>query len=198
MNHLARNSVVLLIVSSVLSGCASGLAAGAVGGVSSIADRRTAATNAGDTRLDYRVNQIIKAQLPMAHVNSESFNQVVLLTGEVPNSFQGQQAENLARTVPGVRNVVNELAVGNPSSMASRAADTIITGKVKAAFVADSMLQLRAFVVTTERGNVYLQGSVTQAEGLRAAEVAKTVGGVRQVVKLFAYLNDDQFKQTLR
>jgi osmotically-inducible protein OsmY len=49
--------------------------------------------------------------------------------------------------------------------------------------------------VTTERGNVYLQGRVTQAEAGRATEIARTVSGVRQVVKILDYLTDEQFKQ---
>jgi osmotically-inducible protein OsmY len=87
------------------------------------------------------------------------------------------------------------LAVGEPSGIASRTEDTAITGKVKARFIEDRLIQSSAFIVTTERGNVYLQGRVTQAEAARASEIARSVGGVRQVVKLFDYLTDEQFKQ---
>jgi osmotically-inducible protein OsmY len=65
---------------------------------------------------------------------------------------------------------------------------------VKARFLEDRLIQSSAFVVTTERGNVYLQGRVTQAEAARATELARSVGGVRQVVKVFEYLSDEQFK----
>jgi osmotically-inducible protein OsmY len=45
---------------------------------------------------------------------------------------------------------------------------------------------------------VYLQGRVTQAEAARATELARSVGGVRQVVKVFEYLTDEQFKNIVK
>ena len=193
MKRLALTSLTVVVLSSQLSACAGLLIAGAVGGAAVATDRRAVDTNVSDSRIDARVSQAIKEQLPTTHINSETFNQIVLLTGEVSSVYQGLLAENLARSVPGVRNVVNELAVGEPSSMSTRAADTMITSKVKAAFISDNLLQSRAFVVTTERGNVYLQGQVNQVEAARATELARNVSGVRQVVKVFEYLTDAQF-----
>jgi osmotically-inducible protein OsmY len=88
--------------------------------------------------------------------------------------------------------------VGEISGIAARSADTAITTKVKARFLEDRLIQSSAFVVTTERGNVYLQGRVTQAEAARATELARSVGGVRQVVKVFEYLTDEQFKNIVK
>ena len=189
MKRLALTSLTVVVLSSQLSACAGLLIAGAVGGAAVATDRRAVDTNVSDSRIDARVSQAIKEQLPTTHINSETFNQIVLLTGEVSSVYQGLLAENLARSVPGVRNVVNELAVGEPSSMSTRAADTMITSKVKTAFISDNLLQSRAFVVTTERGNVYLQGQVNQVEAARATELARNVSGVRQVVKVFEYID---------
>jgi osmotically-inducible protein OsmY len=196
MKHFARTAVLAALLAAQLSGCVGLLVAGAVGGGASVAmDRRDLGTNGDDRKVEFQASQLLTEKFPNAHINSEVFNLNVLLTGEVQSADMGKQAEALVRAIPNVKSVSNELAVGEPSSIATRSADTLITAKVKALFIEDRLLQTSAFSVTTERGNVYLQGRVTQAEAGRATEIARGVSGVRQVVKLLNYLSDEQFKQ---
>ena len=63
--------------------------------------------------------------------------------------------------------------------------DTIITGKVKAAFLDAKELQVASIKVITERGVVFLMGRVTETESNIAAHRARSVGGVQKVVKVF-------------
>ena len=193
-----RNTLLAALLATQLTGCAALLVAGAVGGATVAMDRRDVGANKDDKQIEFRVAQIIRGNLSNAHINSEVFNRNVLLTGEVPSIEVGQQAERLARIIPNVRNVMNELHVGEPSSIATRASDTFITTKVKAQLAEDKFVQSSAFIVTTERGNVYLQGRVTQAEAGRASEIVSKISGVRRVVRLFDYLTDEQFKQLNR
>lgn len=195
MKPMFKITVLAALLSVQLSGCVGLLAAGAVGGASVAMDRREVGVNVDDKQIGFRASNLIAERFPDAHINQETFNRVVLLTGEVPTADVGKQVEALVRTVPKVKNVVNELAVGNNSTILSRTGDTTITSKVKALFLQDRLIQSSAFVVTTERGNVYLQGRVTQAEAARATEIARSITGVRQVVKVFDYLSDEQFKQ---
>lgn len=195
MKHFVRTTVLAAILSTQLSACVGLLLAGAAGGASVAMDRRDVGTNADDKQIEFRVSNLIGEKFPKAHVNSEVFNRNVLLTGEVATSTIGKEIEALVLTVTNVRSVSNELAVGEPSSIATRSADTLITSKIKALFIEDRLIQSSAFNVTTERGNVYLQGRVTPAEGARATEIARTVSGVRQVVKVLDYISDEQFKQ---
>lgn len=195
MKHFVLSSVCVALLTTQMSGCVGLLVAGAVGGASVAMDRRDVGANTDDKQIEFRASNILAEKFPKAHINSEVFNRNVLLTGEVPTIEMGRQAEVLVRTIPNVRSVSNELAVGEVSGIAARSADAAITTKVKARFLEDRLIQSGAFIVTTERGNVYLQGRVTQAEAGRATELARSVGGVRQVVKLFEYLTDEQFKQ---
>jgi osmotically-inducible protein OsmY len=195
MKQFVRTTVLAAILSTQLSACVGLLLAGAAGGASVAMDRRDVGTNADDKQIEFRVSNLIAEKFPKAHVNSEVFNRNVLLTGEVATSTLGKEVEALVLTVTNVRSVSNELAVGEPSSIATRSADTLITSKIKALFIEDRLIQSSAFNVTTERGNVYLQGRVTQAEAGRATEIARTVSGVRQVVKVLEYISDEQFKQ---
>jgi osmotically-inducible protein OsmY len=199
MKHFARNTVLATVLATQLSACVGLLVAGAVGGGASVAmDRRDVGANVDDKQIEFRASNLLAEKFPKAHINAETFNRNVLLTGEVPSADVGKQAEALVRAIPNVRSVSNELAIGEPSSIGSRSEDTLITSKIKALFIEDRLLQSSAFIVTTERGNVYLQGRVTQAEAGRASEIARNVSGVRQVVKVLDYLSDEQFKQMAR
>ena len=66
--------------------------------------------------------------------------------------------------------------------------DSIITGKVKSAFV-DSKTAFNSVKVVTERGVVYLMGLVTKAEAEAATNIARTTAGVTKVVTLFEYID---------
>jgi osmotically-inducible protein OsmY len=66
---------------------------------------------------------------------------------------------------------------------------------VKAGFVDSKDLFANSIKVVTERGIVYLMGRVTQREGQLAGEVARGVGGVQKVVKIFEYITEEELKQ---
>ena len=60
--------------------------------------------------------------------------------------------------------------------------DSVITGKVKAALIADSVTKAHQINVETRHGEVLLSGFVDSKEARsRAAELARTVEGVRGV-----------------
>ena len=196
MKHTLLKISAALLVASQLTACIAPLAVGAIaGGAMAVSDRRTFGSNASDRQIEFRASNAIGSTFPKAHVNSQVYNASVLLTGEVASVDEGRNVEALVRTLPNVRGVVNELGVGEPSSLRARAADTAITTKVNSAFLTDKLIQSGAFTVTTERGIVYLQGRVSNAEGARAAELARTVSGVRTVVKVFEYLTDEEFRR---
>jgi osmotically-inducible protein OsmY len=74
-------------------------------------------------------------------------------------------------------------AVEQTASNAGRAVDdSVITGKVKAALVADPTTKAHQINVETFQGTVQLSGFVESTEArTRATEVAKNVDGVKSV-----------------
>jgi osmotically-inducible protein OsmY len=194
-----RPLAALLLCASVaggLAGCVGMVAGGTVLGVLAATDRRTLGAQTEDQAIDFKGEaRISKLVGEAGHVNVNSFNRRVLLTGEVRDEQMKAAVEREIGMVEGVQSVVNELEIAGPSSFASRSNDALITGKVKASFVDARDLFANAFRVTTERGVVYLQGRVTEREGRRAAEVASGVSGVRRVIKLFEYISEDELKR---
>jgi len=99
------------------------------------------------------------------------------------------------RAIENVVSVINELEIAGPSSYTSRSNDALITTKVKASLVDMKTISAASFKVVTENATVFLMGRVTQREGTVAADVARGVGGVQKVVKLFDYISESELKQ---
>ena len=180
-----------LLLSGVftLQGCIEAvIVGGAATGVLVISDRRQPDVMASDERIEIQIGQRLGDQFKTAHINTISYNKMVLLTGEVANAAAKAQAEKIAQSISEVRSVVNELQIGPASSFGNRGNDSFISGKVKAAFISHAKFQPNHVKVITEGGVVYLLGLVTRGEAETATEIARTVGGVQKVVRVFEYI----------
>ena len=193
---LTRTACLMALVAASLNlaGCEV-LAVGALaGGSSAVAvDRRTAGIQLEDKTIEIKIGQRAKELFAdRAAVNATSYNRMVLLTGQVANQADRAAAEEAARAVENVKSVINDLVVGIPSSLTSRAADSVITGKVRASFIDAKDLSSTAFKVVTENGAVYLMGMVTEEESKRATQLAAGVSGVTKVVRALEIITPEQ------
>lgn len=181
---------------SLLSGCAPLVVGGAVmTGVVAV-DRRTAGTQLEDEAIELKVASAINKELgERVHLNVTSYNRRALLTGEVRSEADRARATLLAQSQENVKDVVNDLTIGAPSSLTQRTKDTVITGQVKAAFLDAKDLQSNAVKVITERGVVYLMGRVTTREAQRATDIARGIGGVAKVVRVFEEISEEELKR---
>ena len=64
-------------------------------------------------------------------------------------------------------------------------------------FVDAADLHANAVKVVTERGVVYLMGRVTEREAARATEIARGVGGVNKVVRVFEIVTESELADQL-
>jgi osmotically-inducible protein OsmY len=186
-SSLLRRAVLAAAATAALAGCAPLVVGGAmVGGTLMATDRRTSGAQIEDQAIELKAaNRLREAFGDRARVSVTSYNRLVLLTGEVPAEADRATAEQTVGRVENVRSIVNEVAVLGSSSLTSRTNDAVLSGKVKASFVDARDLSANAFKVVTDRSVVYLMGRVTEREGNRAAEIARTVPGVTKVVKVF-------------
>jgi osmotically-inducible protein OsmY len=183
-------------LAGALSACAPLVLGGAAVGALVVTDRRTTGAVIEDERIELRSGSMLREAFgDRAHVNINSYNRQVLLTGEVPNEAAKQQAEQIVSRVENVKGIINELAVMPSTSLATRSNDTLITGKVRASLVDAPDLHATAFKVVTERGTVYLMGRVTQREADRATQIARSIGGVQRVVRMFEFIGDDELRR---
>ncbi len=122
------------------------------------------------------------------HIIVSSYNKIVLLAGQAPTEALKQKVYNIVQSVPDIRRIYNEITVEPPLSNAAIASDSWLTTKVKSAMIAEKGLKSATIKVVTENNTVYLMGIVTASQGDVAADVARKVGGVQKVVKIFEYV----------
>lgn len=191
-----KSLLAVLAGASLLSGCAPMVVGGAVVTGIVAVDRRTAGTQLEDEAIELKVANAVRKDLgERARLNATSYNRRVLLTGEVRSEADSARATQLAQSQENVREVVNDLMVGAPTSLTQRTRDAVITGQVKAAFVDARDLQASAVKVLTERGIVYLMGRVTAREAQRATEIARGINGVTKVVRVFEEISEQELQR---
>lgn len=198
-SRLVRPSFVLAAVAaaSLMSACAPLLVGGAVMGTSlMVTDRRTSGTQVEDQSIELKaMTRTREAVGERGHVNATSYNRTLLLTGEVAADTDKVAVEQAVAKIEGVRTVVNELVVAGSSSLAARSNDAILTSKVKASFIDAKDVFANAIKVTTERSTVYLMGRVTEREANRASDIARGVGGVQKVVRVFEVITEAELAE---
>ncbi len=185
-------TTIIAAQAALLGGCVAAVGAGAVTGAAVAHDRRTAGTFVDDNLIELKAVGALQDDKELwnySHLNVTSYNNIVLLTGESPSEALRQRAAQTVANLQKVRKVHNEVVVAAPSSLVSRSGDTVITGKVKTALINNKDVDATRIKVVTENGVVYLMGLVTQAEADSATEVARRVGGVQRVVRIFEYID---------
>lgn len=197
-SRVAAGVLAAVTLTMGLSACAPLIVGGAVGGALVAVDRRTSGAQLDDQGIELRATNRVRDQMGnRARAVVTSYNRRVLLTGEVASAADKELAGKIVSGVDNVVEIINELSVINSPSLTERAADTLITGRVRAALVDAKDLSVTAFKVVTERSTVYLMGRVTQREANRATDIARNTSGVQRVVRSFEILTEEELARML-
>ncbi len=178
MKHLYRPALILVLSLSV-SGCAVA----------------TAGIKKGDERSfvgsikDVNAGRVIQARMTRAldyklkGVDVEVAEGIVVLTGNVPTQKDKIEAARIAWSARGIEQVGNEVLVKGKQSFIRNTKDGILEKSVRARLTADKLVKGRNFNIETHDGIVYVLGVArTNQELKRAAEIAATTRGARQVI----------------
>jgi osmotically-inducible protein OsmY len=187
-NTRRRLALAVLAAAFAASGCAPLVIGGAAAGTAIVAtDRRSPGIQLEDQAIELRLRSALDAKLPsnVANIGIKSYNQRVLLTGEVTTEQAKAEAQAIAEKSPNVLGVRNEIYIGTLSTFANRNYDRALAAKVVVALVEADGVPSGTISVVSSRSVVYLLGLVTEAEGEAAARAAARVSGVRHVVKYF-------------
>lgn len=177
----------------LLGGCVPLLLGGAFVGGSMVAiDRRSSGTQVDDESIELKsIARIREAVGDRGHISVTSYNRMALITGEVPADADKTKVEQAVGGIATVRAIVNELSIGPSTSLGTRSNDTLLTSKVKASLIEAKDIQSNSVKVVTENGVVYLMGVVSEREAKRTSDVARGVGGVGKVVKVFDIVSEN-------
>jgi len=189
--NLLGKALALLMITSFLTSCAVVAVGGVAAGASVMADRRTPAVQAIDKGIGLELeNALDKRFGDNAHINITSFNQKVLLTGEVKDADIKEQAGTFAKANKNVRSVFNELVVGPNSTFTARANDSYLESKVKTQMIFTDKLPSNSMAIVAEGSSVYLMGILTQQEAEIAKKVTSNTSGVKDVYAYFDIISD--------
>jgi osmotically-inducible protein OsmY len=195
--RLAFVAAALIAALPFLAGCVPAvIATGATVGVMSAQDRRSTGVQTDDEGIEWKAAQSVPERYAAAsHLNFTSFNQRLLITGEVPSEEAKAAIGEQAARIVGVKEVINDAVVGPASSLSVRSNDSYITSKVKARLVDEKNLSASHVKVVTESGVTYLMGIVTDREAKVAVTIARTTEGVRKVVNVMEVRSDAEISR---
>ncbi|HQR83988.1 MAG TPA: BON domain-containing protein [Polynucleobacter sp.] len=190
-NTLKIRLFAALLTISFLSGCGVLAVGGVVAGATIAADRRTPAVQAIDKGIELEAgNALAKRFGDDAHINVTSFNQKVLLTGEVKDTDIKSQAGAYVKAMKNVRSVFNELVIGPNSSYTARANDTYLESKIKTQMIFTEKLPSNSMAIVAEGTSIYLMGILTQNEADLAKKIASNTNGVKDVYAYFDIISE--------
>ncbi|MEL4013015.1 division/outer membrane stress-associated lipid-binding lipoprotein [Dryocola clanedunensis] len=188
----ALKPLAVLITAILLQGCV----AAAVVGTAAVAtktatDPRSVGTQVDDGTLEVRVNSALNKDAQMkkdARINVTAYQGKVLLTGQTQSTELSSRAKQIALGVEGTTEVYNEIRNIAPVGLGTASSDTWITTKVRSQLLSSDQVKSSNIKVTTENGEVFLLGLLTEREGKAAADIASRVSGVKHVTTAFTIL----------
>jgi osmotically-inducible protein OsmY len=188
-----KKSIAIFLVIGLLQGCVpAAFVAGAAAGGAIIYDHRSTKVMIEDRNITFQSQNEIDHDQELhekAHISVATFNRIVLLLGQAPDSELRHRAESIVKSNPKVKMIYNEVTIEKPISNIACANDAWITTKVKTLLLTTPDLNSTNLKIVTEKGVVYLMGLTTRTQAQIATNKTRTIAGVQKVVKLFEYLN---------
>lgn len=189
-NKYFKLSAVLLIF-SVLQGCAAVAVVAITTGASMATDRRSIGNQIDDQSIEVEAyNEIVKNKSLNDNTNLHviSVNGSVLIIGQAPNTYLRDQVIKIINNISGVVRIHNQIRIGNLTSITTQTNDVWLTSKVKSALFSSDEVNGNRIKVITENAEVFLMGLVTKEEADTAINITRNINGVNRVYKAFEYL----------
>jgi osmotically-inducible protein OsmY len=133
----------------------------------------------------------------VVHMSIEVYESRALLTGVARNEQQRAAAVGMAWKADGIKDVMNEIIVGDPSGFGKVARDIAIAAELKAKLTFDGNIHAVNYAIETVRGVVFLLGiAQDQSELDRVIAQARNISYVKRVVSYVQLKADIKGKGT--
>lgn len=127
----------------------------------------------------------------LANVEIKVIEGRVLLTGNIDKPESRVEAVRIAWTVPGVKEVIDEIQLNNEAGFSNYARDVWISTQIKSRLLITKGIRSINYSIITVNQTVYVMGiAQDQTELDRVAHVASTTNHVKRVVS-YARMKDD-------
>jgi len=186
LRNLLRVTPILAVLP--LAACVETAVVGGVAAVGSTAmQERGIKGAASDQGIRAEINDLwlkdTYGQAFMSDLNLQVQEGRVLVSGEVGNADMRAQAVQLAWKASGVREVINEVELGNSAGARAYWGDSRIVTELEARMKLERGVSSVNYSVESFNGNVFLLGvAQDQTELNRVIQLARNISGVRKVV----------------
>ena len=183
----------LIIIS--LSGCASTLVGGAASvGLASVQER-SIKDAAIDLKLEIQIQEkLFRANTEELFVNVDVIllEQRAMLIGNVESQELRDLASKIAWEVsPKIKNVINEITVGNKPTLLSQAKDARISLSLSGLLIGDAKISDINFTHSVSKQVIFLIGIAKDDEELnKVINHARSVKGAKKVISHLMLIND--------
>ena len=179
--------VIIFIYLSLIYGCSPGtiLASGGATTMVVAEGDRSLGTVVDDATIKFNIStKFLQSENSIfINVNTNVIQGRVLLTGLVENQEIRIDAVRKVWEVNGVKEVVNEIEIGNKATLKEYANDLWINTQVKALSTKTIGLRALSYNFETISGKVYIAGITSKPEQLEAIIVEiKNIKGVKEIV----------------
>lgn len=178
-------SLVLVLLALPLSGCiAAAAGAGLWAGTAAVQDR-----GVGGQAVDIRIHTDIsdrwfrESPSLFNNLTLKVYNRRVLVMGFAPNSSAKARAIEIARSVGGIREVFDEIQIGDASSFSDRARDQWIETQLDSQLTFAENVHNMNYATQVINGTAYIIGvAQDDRERQRVLWLVRRVSGVKKVV----------------
>lgn len=125
-----------------------------------------------------------------SRMSIDSFNSIVLLTGEVPTEAVKAEISKVVGSMPDVRQVYNELTVGASKGYSQTVQDGFITSKLMAKIATGNGIKASQIKAVTNNGVVYIMGRMTPTQQSHVIDIANNTVGITELVLLTTVVDD--------
>ena len=186
---------VLLLCAFALSGCAGAMVGVGTAAVAASTTEKGFSTSVSDgvifTKLKDRFLRVNASLLTSADITVN--DGAVLITGKVKTPENKIEATKLAWEIKGVREVVNELQVTDPSSIKDVAKDLAASATLRGKMIADQDISSLNFSIDVVNGIVYLSGVASSPEEMnKVVSHAENLRFVQEVVNYIIFAKDQR------
>ena len=193
MNNLDKNTrlIAILLLGTMLQGCAVATVVAVTAGVTMVADRRSFSKQIDDQTIEFTAHNELAKQKALSdntNLHVVSMNGTVLIVGQAPNSYLRELAIKTVQGLPDIVSIHNQIRIGSNTAVTTQSKDIWLTSKVKSALLAAEDVHAKDIKVITENSEVFLLGLVTKEEAEIVVEITRNISGVSQVFKAFEYI----------
>ena len=176
----------LLLLSTILTGCAGVSSKGIFGtGVSVAFDPRTVGTQIDDSLMQKNLSAriVLLDKKYLLSVNSKVLDGRIFITGKVDSPEEKLKITKTAWETKGARSVRNDIKIKEKFDFKQSAKDFLITSQLRTAMIVNKTIKATNYQIDTYKNKIYIYGiAITTDEKNEVLNEAKQISDVEDII----------------